>query len=241
MAFEWIPIRPGTDTALMMGMAHTLITEGLADQVFLNRCTVGYATLRDDLLRHGRTAAWASGETGIPTETIIRLARECAATASMLTCAWGLQRAEHGEQPFWMLVALAAMLGQIGRPGCGLAFGHGSMAGMGTPRTELPSVNLPATVNPANSFIPVARITEMFERPGTEYDYNGRRLTYPHARLVWWAGGNPFHHHQDLNRLLRAWAKIETIVVSEPWWTSHARHADATTSAPARVTPPSSP
>lgn len=226
VAFEWIPIRPGTDTAVMMGMAHTLITEGLADQVFLNRCTVGFSTLRDDLLRQGRSAAWASGETGIPAETILRLARDCAATASMLTCAWGLQRAEHGEQPFWMLTALAAMLGQIGRPGCGLAFGHGSMAGMGTPRTELPSVNLPATVNPANSFIPVARITEMFERPGGEYDYNGRRLTYPHARLVWWAGGNPFHHHQDLNRLLRAWANIETIVVSEPWWTSHARHAD---------------
>ena len=38
--------------------------------------------------------------------------------------------------------------------------------------------------------------------------------------MIWWAGGNPFHHHQDLNRLLRAWSRAETIVVQEPWWTA---------------------
>jgi biotin/methionine sulfoxide reductase len=48
----------------------------------------------------------------------------------------------------------------------------------------------------------------------------------PDIRMVWWAGGNPFHHHQDLPRLQRAWARPETIVVQEPWWTAVARHAD---------------
>jgi biotin/methionine sulfoxide reductase len=223
---EWLPIRPGTDTALMMGMAHTLITEGRVDAVFLDRCTTGYATLRDDIISLGRTPAWAETQTGIPAATIAQLARDCADNPSMLTCAWSLQRIEHGEQPYWMLIALASMLGQIGRPGCGVSFGHGSMNGMGAPRAELPSVNLPATVNPANSYIPVARITDMLEHPGADYDYNGRRMTYPHARMIWWAGGNPFHHHQDLNRLLRAWASVETIVASEPWWNTLARHAD---------------
>jgi biotin/methionine sulfoxide reductase len=66
----------------------------------------------------------------------------------------------------------------------------------------------------------------MLERPGGAYDYNGRALTYPDTRLMWWCGGNPFHHHQDLNRLLRAWARAETIIASEPWWNSLARHAD---------------
>ena len=41
-----------------------------------------------------------------------------------------------------------------------------------------------------------------------------------------WAGGNPFHHHQDLQRLQRAFRAAETIVVHEPFWTSTARHAD---------------
>jgi biotin/methionine sulfoxide reductase len=43
---------------------------------------------------------------------------------------------------------------------------------------------------------------------------------------VYWAGGNPFHHHQDTNKLRRAWQTPETIVVHEPWWTATARHAD---------------
>jgi biotin/methionine sulfoxide reductase len=44
--------------------------------------------------------------------------------------------------------------------------------------------------------------------------------------MIWWSGGNPFHHHQDLNRLLRGWNRADTIVVTEPWWTAVARHAD---------------
>ena len=50
--------------------------------------------------------------------------------------------------------------------------------------------------------------------------------TYPDIRLVYWAGGNPFHHHQDLNRLRKAWQKPDTIIVHESWWTPTARHAD---------------
>jgi biotin/methionine sulfoxide reductase len=226
----WLPIRPGTDTALMLGMAHVLIAEGLTDTAFLARCTTGYDRLRAYVMGEAgepaRTPQWAAGETGIPAEAIVRLARDCAAMPTFLTAAWSLQRAERGEQSFWMLVSLAAMLGQIGRPGCGFSFGHGSINGMGSARAEVPSVGLPGLPNPANAWIPVARITEMLERPGGEYDYNGRRLTFPDTRLIWWAGGNPFHHHQDLNRLLRAWARTETIIASEPWWNSLARHAD---------------
>jgi biotin/methionine sulfoxide reductase len=43
---------------------------------------------------------------------------------------------------------------------------------------------------------------------------------------VHWAGGNPFHHHQDLNRLRRALARPDTVVVQDPYWTAMARHAD---------------
>lgn len=43
----------------------------------------------------------------------------------------------------------------------------------------------------------------------------------------WFTGrGNPFHHHQDLNRLTRAWARPETIIVQDPMWTATARRAD---------------
>jgi biotin/methionine sulfoxide reductase len=80
--------------------------------------------------------------------------------------------------------------------------------------------------NPLNRAIPAARITDCLLDPGGTYDYNGKTGTYPDIRLVYWAGGNPFHHHQDLNRLRRAWQRPQTIIVHEPWWTATARHAD---------------
>jgi biotin/methionine sulfoxide reductase len=66
----------------------------------------------------------------------------------------------------------------------------------------------------------------MLLNPGATLDFNGHRLTYPDIRLVYWCGGNPFHKIQDLNRLLRAWQKPETIIIHEPWWTPAARRAD---------------
>ena len=66
----------------------------------------------------------------------------------------------------------------------------------------------------------------MLLAPNGAYEFNGRRGIYPDIRLVYWAGGNPFHHHQDLNRLRKAWQKPDTIIVHDSWWTPTARHAD---------------
>jgi biotin/methionine sulfoxide reductase len=74
--------------------------------------------------------------------------------------------------------------------------------------------------------MPVARIADVLLEPGREIDYDGRRLTFPDVRLVYWCGGNPFHHHQDLNRLARAWRRPDTVIVHESWWNPIARFAD---------------
>jgi biotin/methionine sulfoxide reductase len=66
----------------------------------------------------------------------------------------------------------------------------------------------------------------MLMNPGASIDYDGEKLVYPDIRLVYWCGGNPFHHHQDLNRLVAAWRRPETVIVHEPWWNPVARHAD---------------
>ena len=146
IACEWLPIRPGTDTALMLAMAFVLIAEGRVDRAFLDRCTVGFdqiaAYARGETDGVAKTPEWAAAETGIPAAALAALARDCAAMPTMLTACWSLQRAEHGEQPYWMLIALAAMLGGIGRPGTGFGFGFGSMGGMGSPYRHVPSVSM---------------------------------------------------------------------------------------------------
>ena len=49
---------------------------------------------------------------------------------------------------------------------------------------------------------------------------------FPDIRFIWWAGGANFTHHQDTNRLIRAWQKPELVVISECFWTAAAKHAD---------------
>ena len=107
----------------------------------------------------------------------------------------------------WALV-LAAMLGQIGLPGGGFGYALGAIALLRPPRTtpcRCRRCRRAATAS--RDFIPVARIADMLLNPGATFATTARRVTYPDIRLVYWAGGNPFHHHQDLNRLRRAFAQ----------------------------------
>ncbi|WP_375174611.1 molybdopterin-dependent oxidoreductase [Pseudooceanicola sp.] len=227
---EWLSVRPGSDTALMLALAHVLEAEGLADHDFLARCTVGFDRFRPYLMGESdgqpKSPEWAAPICGVEAGAIRDLARRMAGTRTLITVAWSLQRAEHGEQPYWMSAVLAAMLGQIGLPGGGVGYGYGAIGGVGKSLIGLRGVTLDQGQNPVSRVIPVARVADMLRNPGQLYDFNGRREPYPDIRLVYWAGGNPFHHHQDLNALHEAWQAPETIIVNEPWWTATAKRAD---------------
>ena len=227
---EWLPPKPGTDTAVMMGLAHTLLVEGLHDPEFLARYTVGFEKVSAYLLGEpdgvAKDAVWAAGISGVPAERIVSLAREMASGRTMITCAASLQRADFGEQPLWMTVTLAAMLGQIGLPGGGYTVGFGVNANIGNIERPFRWGTMPQGKNPLDEFIPVAMISELLLKPGEAYRYNGETRVFPDIRMVWWAGGNPFHHHQDLRRLHRAFQQPETVIVNELNWTATARHAD---------------
>lgn len=227
---EWIAPIPGSDVAIMLGLAHVLASEGLHDKDFLARYCVGYDRFESYVLGIDdgvpKTPEWASALSGVPAEQIRTLARRMAAGRTMLTVTWSLQRVRYGEQAPWMGVTLAAMLGQIGLPGGGFGHGYGSMNEPGLAPVPYPLPTLFQGSNPVPDFIPVAAIADLLLHPGEEFDFDGRRLTFPDTRLVYWAGGNPFHHHQDLARLRRALARPDTVVVHEPYWTPMARHAD---------------
>ena len=226
----WLAARPGTDVAVMLGLAHTLLSEDLYDPEFLASHCVGgdqliaYVMGRSD--GQEKDAAWAAEISGLDAEIIKGLARKMAGRGTLITVSWSLQRADHGEQTYWMAMSLAALLGQIGLPGGGFGFAYAGAAGMGGPGTTVAPKHLPKGENPLRTFIPVARIADMLLNPGGTVEYDGQTLTYPDIRLIYWAGGNPFHHHQDLNKMLKAWRKPETIIVNEVWWNPMARHAD---------------
>lgn len=263
---EHIKVRPTTDVAMMLGMAHYLYSENLYSKEFVEKYTSGFAEFKAYLLGEGedkviKTPEWAAKICGVEASVIKMLAKEFASKRTMLMGGWGFQRAHHGEQPHWMLITLASMIGQIGLAGggfgCAYHYSDGGVpapaAATGNPLSDVKmgngsqgaaaSADAPAaspglTGISVNSkvdgpwkqrkipVIPVSRIVECLENPGREILFDGKKLTYPDLKMAYWAGGNPFHHHQDRNRMIKAWQKLETFVVNECFWTATARMAD---------------
>jgi trimethylamine-N-oxide reductase (cytochrome c) len=224
---DWLAPRPQTDVAMMLGVAHTLYVEKLHDAKFLATYTTGFdkflAYLTGESDGAPKSAEWAAAICEIPSETIKDLARRFAGNRTMLAAGWSMQRQHHGEQVHWMLVTLASMLGQIGTPGggYGLSYHYGSG---GSPTANSPVLTgisegtIQAPEWPDSSIassIPCSRIVEMLENPGKPFDFNGVRSNYPDVKLVYWAGGNPFAHHQDRNRMIKAWRHLETFIVHD--------------------------
>ncbi len=237
---EWIAPRPQTDVALMLGIAHTLVDEKLVDEKFLKTYTTGYDKFLPYLMgetdKTPKTAEWAAGVSDVPADTIKDLARRFAKNRTMIAAGWSLQRQQYGEQRHWMLVTLASMLGQIGLPGGGFGFSY-HYANGGTPSADAPVLTGITDGGKAKegaawltesgaASIPVARVVEMILNPGKEFDFNGVKAKYPSVKMAYWVGGNPFVHHQDRNRQVEAWKKLDTFIVQDFQWTPTARFAD---------------
>ena len=230
---EWLAPHMGTDVAMMLGIAHTLVENGWQDEAFLARCTEGYSVFADYLTGKSdgvaKTAEWAAEICGIPAAKIRDLAKLFHENTTMLMSGWGMQRQQFGEQKHWMLVTLAAMLGQIGIPGGGFGLSYHFANGGNPTRRAAVLASMQGCVKDgieAVEKIPVARIIEALEKPGAFYQHNGMDRHFPEIKFIWWAGGANFTHHQDTNRLIRAWQKPELVVISECFWTAAAKHAD---------------
>ncbi len=235
-----IPVNPQTDVPLMLAIAHTLYTEERYNKTFLDDYTTGFDEFLPYLLgtKDGveKTPEWAAKITGISAEEIRELALTMASGRTQIMGGWCLQRMQHGEQYAWMIVVLAAMLGEIGLPGGGFGFGwHYNDAGTVTSAGPLMSGFSSVTgVDPIHNgsykdyskYIPVARFVECIENPGKTIDFNGHKVTFPLMKMAIFCGNNPFHHHQDRNRMIKAWRKLETVVSVEHQWTATCRFAD---------------
>ena len=237
---EWIAPLPNTDVALMLGIMHTLLKTKQYDKEFLETYTTGFDQFSAYLLGKSdgvvKDSAWASKVCGISKGKIESLAKLFYTNRTMLMSGWGMQRAHHGEQTHWALVTLACMLGQIGLPGGGFGLSYHYSNG-GSPTATAPvvgGINLGNVSSGGSEWLmqgsahnfPLARISDALLNPGKTIKHNGKEITYTDIDFIYWAGGNPFVHHQDTNTLIKAWQKPRTIVVNEIYWTPTARFAD---------------
>ena len=123
--------RPNTDAAFMLALAHTLDRREPARRALSSNATAPASTrfrryVMGETDGQPKTAEWAAAICDVPAATIVSSARRMAAKRTMINVAWSLQRGDHGEQPYWLGITLACLLGQIGTPGGGFALGYGS-------------------------------------------------------------------------------------------------------------------
>ncbi len=237
LASEWIPIIPGTDAAMMSAMAYVMIKEDLHDKEFLDKYTIGFDKFSDYVLgiEDGveKTPAWAESITGVPAETIVRLAKEYATTkpAALMDCQ-GPARAAMGEQYNRCAITLTAMTGNIGKRG-------GSAAGglMGIPYGHMfRSAGIPGMRNPTEAGAPSIRGTldiklRLVRRIHTAKIFDaflkGKAGGYPaDIKMAWFAGGNLLNQRADINKSVRALKSLEFIVGQDLFITPTARYAD---------------
>jgi anaerobic dimethyl sulfoxide reductase subunit A len=245
LADEWIPIRPGTDAAMMTAMAYVMLTEGLLDTAFIRRYCLGWdaasmppghesdESYSDYLLgtRDGqaKTPEWAEAITTVPAQTIARIAREYATlTPAVLYQGYGMQRRAYGEQVVRAGCVLSAITGNFGISG-GWASGLGLQAPDGGGLWTV----FPTGQNPVKAAIPVFLWTEAVLR-GKEMTQADGVTGVPRLesdiKLIYAVATNCLiNQHANVNRsaeILRDESKVEFLVVQDNFLTPTARFAD---------------
>ena len=137
---DWyLPINPGTDAALALGMMHVIIGENLHDADYVSKYTIGFEQLRERVKEYPpeRVAQW----TGIAADDIRKLARELATVRpSVIRLNYGVQRSEHGGMATRAIAMLPCILGSWKEIGGGLQLSTSGGAQLNTKalrRTDL--------------------------------------------------------------------------------------------------------
>lgn len=255
LADEWVPIRPGTDAALVAGFAHVMISEDLHDQEFLDKYCSGFdeahlpkgvpagMSYHSYVMGKGpdgveKTPAWAAAITGLPESDIVRLAREIATTKPCaVNAGWGIQRHSNGENQARAPMLLSNLIGQVGIPGGGTGEREGS--------ANLGMAAFPVLENPVRPVISFYRWTDaIVEGKGWGYQQGVRDLKDLNSnanikhdvtlgsniKFIWNYGSNALiNQHGDINRtidILSDESLCEMIVVIDNQMTVSARYAD---------------
>ncbi|MBE3598444.1 MAG: molybdopterin-dependent oxidoreductase [Limnochordaceae bacterium] len=248
LADEWIPIRPGTDHAMLLGMAYTLITEDdpvtnpLIDWDFLNRCTVGFDAQhmppgedpRDNFKDYvlgtydhvPKTPEWASEICGVQPDKIRQLARTIGSTKRVaLLTGWAPARIHNGDSWPQMFMTLGCMTGHIGQPGRMTGVSCHNRAGNGGPPLVKPgSAGLPRVNNPIDDNI---NDNEIWSAILTgKYTAGLGDIRDIDIQLIYHGGNAILQTRDGMVKGIEAHRKVEFVVSHAQFLTTNARYSD---------------
>jgi len=238
LADQWIPIIPGTDTAMMVAMAYIMIEEKLHDQEFLAKYTVGFEKFKEYVMGNEdgipKTTEWAKNITSVPAEIITNLAREYATTkpAALMDCQ-GPARSAVGELFNRCAMTLTAMTGNVGKHGgsaagglMGIPYGHMFFASRIPPpyrnpvETGLRSVR--GSLDLQLRFQARCHTNKIFDAI-----LKGKEGGYPFdVKFAWFANNNFLNQLGNTNKSVEALKKLDYMVIADLWLTPTAKYAD---------------
>ena len=228
LADEHLAIRPGTDGLLAFGLMHVILRDRLEDQAYIEAATHGFADLKAHALKPEHAPEAVAEVTGIPAETIIRLAREYAAAGhngrgpAVIRLNYGIQRCENGGTAARAVAMLPLLTGSWTQRGGGLQLSMSGSFPFNKAALEMPELMYASPLGRA------ARIVNMSQL--------GQALTtldQPPVKALFVYNCNPAAVSPNQNDVLRGMRRNDLFtVVHEQFFTDTADYADILLPAP---------
>ncbi len=212
---DWyLPINPGTDAALALGMMQVIINEGLHDADYVANHTIGFEQLRDKVQEYPpeRVAKW----TGISAADIVKLAREYATThPAVIRVNYGVQRSEGGGMATRAITMLPCITGSWKEVGGGLQLSTSGAFGLNREALERPDLMAKALGRPAR----VINMVELGKALNTLED--------PPVKAMFVYNSNPAAVCPNHNEVIRGLRRPDLFtVVHEQFFTDTTDYAD---------------
>ncbi len=217
-AAEWLPVYPGSDSALMLAVLYVIVSRGLENREYIERYSSGFSGLKKYVLgldgSPPKTPSWAESCCGLPAERIEQFAlKYAAARPAALLPGLSIQRAVGGEEADRLGGVLQLVLGNVGVKGGSTGSGQWNI--LETPRFG----KLPVPENPAGSEVPVYQWADAA--------LQGKSGGWPaDIRCLYSVGGNYIVQGSDVQKNIRAFQAMDFIVTHDYFMTDTARFSD---------------
>jgi anaerobic selenocysteine-containing dehydrogenase len=240
LADEHLAINPGTDAALALGMMHMILDAGLEDREYIARCTTGFEELKAHALRSEHSPERVAAVTGIPAETIVRLALAYATAGRMasngdsrgsgpaaIRLNYGIQRSENGGTAARAVCMLPLLTGAWKYKGGGLQLSTSGSFPFNEDALRMPELMLASPLGRAARVVNMSQLGEALTSLGEN------RLDGPRVKALFVYNSNPAAVAPNQNDVLRGMRREGLFtVVHEQFFTDTADYADVLLPAP---------
>jgi anaerobic selenocysteine-containing dehydrogenase len=234
LADEHLVINPGTDAALALGMMHVILSMGLEDREYIARCTTGFDELKAHALRSEYSPEKVAAATGIPAETIARLARAYATAGrtngkgpAAIRLNYGIQRSENGGTAVRAVCMLPLLTGAWTYKGGGLQLSTSGSFPFNDTALEMPELMQASPLRRPSRVVNMSQLGQALTTLGD------RATDGPPVKAMFVYNSNPAAIAPNQNDVLRGMLREDLfMVVHEQFFTDTADYADVLLPAP---------